>query len=192
MKERILQISKDEGLSHIGSNLTMAGVLQEIYNQKKPEDLVILDAGHAHLAHLVAQEKYEGKEIQLPLHDIHCNLEDGCEVATGSLGLGITVALGRAMADQSRDVYCVLSDGGANEGTVWESLRIKSDKLVNNLKVYVNANGYSALGQVDRRDLTKRLQAFDPDIQVRWTKIDSRTLNKYPQLEGLGGHYNKI
>lgn len=192
MQERIIEISKQEKLSHIGSNITMAQVLEEVYSVKKPQDIVILDAGHAHLAHLVAQEKFEDKQINLPLKDIHCNTEDGCEVATGSLGLGITIALGRAIADQSRDVYCVLSDGGCAEGSVWESLRIKSDRMVNNLKVYVNANGYSALGFVDVEDLTDRLQAFDPTIQVRRTSIDNKILQEYPQLDGLSGHYAKI
>ena len=62
MRERILQISQEKHLSHIGSCLGMAEVLNEIYQLKKPEDIVILDAGHAHLAHLVAREKYEGLE----------------------------------------------------------------------------------------------------------------------------------
>src|SRR3990167_10130281 len=105
MREKVFEISRKEGLSHIGSCLGMSDVLNEIYEIKKPQDIVILDAGHAHLAHLIAEEKYNHKEIDLPLHDIHCNYKDGCEVGTGSLGLGITVALGRALANLDRDVY---------------------------------------------------------------------------------------
>src|SRR3989337_949955 len=127
MKDRILEISRKEKLAHVGSCLGMSEVLDEIYILKKPEDIVVLDAGHAHLAHLVAQEKYDDKEIKLPLHDIHCNLEDGCEVATGSLGSGAVISLGRAVGNPDRDVYLVLSDGGAMEGSVWEALRLRTD-----------------------------------------------------------------
>lgn len=186
MRERILQISKEENLSHIGSNLGMADVLNEIYEIKKPDDIVILDAGHAHLAHLIAQEYWEDKEIKLPLHDIHCNYKDGCEVATGSLGLGITVALGRAIANPDKDVYCVLSDGGSAEGSVWEALRLKKDLNIDNLKVYVNANGYGALDKIDIRYLSKRLKAFDPSIKIRKTNSD------FEGVEGVHAHYRTI
>lgn len=186
MRERILKISKQEGLSHVGSCLGMAEVLKEIYEIKKPEDIVILDAGHAHLAHLVAQEKYEGKQIVLPLHDIHCNYADGCHVGTGSLGLGITIALGRAIANQDRDVYCVLSDGGCNEGSVWEALRLKSDLQVTNLHVWVNANGYSGMGEVDRDRLEQRLRMFVPDINFVRTNTD------FDGNEGLAAHYGTL
>ena len=188
LKQRILDISQQERLSHIGSCLTMVEVLDEIYSQKKSEDIVILDAGHAHLAHLVIREAYEGLEgiEELIKHDIHCNQEAGCEVSTGSLGLGITIALGRAMANRDRDVYCILSDGGCAEGSVWEALRIKSGLNVDNLKVYVNANGYGALGEIDVDLLETRLKAFDPSIQVRRTNSD------FGNIKGLDAHYKQI
>ena len=93
MKERILEISRKKGLSHIGSCLSTAEILDEIYQKKKKNDLVVLDNGHAHLAHLVAREKYEEMEgiEDLIDHDIHCNEEAGCDVATGSLGHGIGI-----------------------------------------------------------------------------------------------------
>lgn len=186
MLERIVEISRQEKLSHVGSNLGMAQVLEEIYQIKKEDDLVILDAGHSHLAHLVAQEKYEGKEIELPLHDIHCNDKDGCSVGTGSLGLGITVALGRALADRDRTVYCVVSDGGCAEGTVWEALRLKSDLKLDNLKVWVNSNGYTGIGEINQDYLEERLKAFCPDIEFRRTNSD------YGDLTGVSAHYGTI
>jgi transketolase N-terminal domain/subunit len=186
MRERIIEISHQEGLSHVGSCISMAEVLEEIYEKKNPQDVVILDAGHSHLAHLVAEEKYNHKEIKLPLQDIHCNTDDGCEVSTGSLGLGITVALGRAMADRTRDVYCITSDGACAEGTVWEALRIKTELQLNNLKVYVNLNGYGALGAIDTDWLEARLKAFDPTIQVRRTNSD------FNGITGVDAHYKKI
>ena len=187
MRERILQISREKGLTHIGSCLGMAVVLEEIYQQKKPEDIVILDAGHAHLAHLVAREKYEGlKDIEkLIEHDIHCNRDSGCEVSTGSLGLGITVALGRAMANPERNVYCILSDGGCAEGSVWEALRIKTEKKIVNLIVYVNANGWSGLDLVDLNWLEQRLKVFDPTVRF------IRTNSDFGDITGVAAHYER-
>lgn len=185
MRERVLEISKQEQLSHVGSCISMVEVLQEIYEKKSPEDIVIISAGHSHLAHLVAEEKFNNKRINLPLKDIHCNEDDGCEVSTGSLGLGITVALGRAIADKTRDVYCVISDGEAAEGSVWETLRIKADR-VDNLKIYVNANGFGALGEIDIDQLEERLKAFDHTIQVR------RTSSDFGDVRGVHAHYRKI
>ena len=187
MRERILQISKELGLTHIGSCLGMAQVLEEIYQIKNPEDIVILDAGHAHLAHLVAREKYEGlKDIEkLIEHDIHCNRESGCEVSTGSLGLGITIALGRAIVNPGRNVYCVLSDGGCAEGSVWEALRIKTMLRVDNLIIYVNANGWGALGAIDLDWLEKRLRVFDPTTRF------IRTNSDFGDITGVAAHYER-
>ena len=60
--ERILDISLEKRQGHIGSCLTTWPILDEIYATKKPEDIVILSAGHAGLAQYVALEKYTGQD----------------------------------------------------------------------------------------------------------------------------------
>ena len=188
MRERILEISEKLGLTHVGSCLGMAEVLEEIYAIKRPDDLVILDAGHSHLAHLVAKEKYEGlTNIEdLIRKDIHCNRESGCDVSTGSLGLGILLALGRAIAKPQRSVFCVLSDGGCAEGSVWEALRLKTDLGVKNLRIYVNANGFGGLDAIDTDTLERRLRAFDPTVVVM------RTNSNFKDVVGVAAHYQKL
>ena len=190
MKERILQISETEKLSHIGSCLTAAEVLEEIYATKRGGDIVVLDEGHAHLAHLVAREKYEGmEEIEDKIrHDIHCNIEAGCYVDAGSLGLAGAVSLGLALAKPDRNVYVMTSDGALAEGIWWEVLRIKAANNINNLKVYVNANGWGALGPIDTDDLMDRLQAFDPTVRVRRTSVEGY----HSKVTGLAAHYVTI
>jgi len=185
MRKRILEISRQNNLSHIGSCLSMAEILEVIYELKNPEDIIILDAGHSHIAHLVAREKYENKSIP-EIHDIHCNLKDGCEIATGSLGLGICIALGKARAKPDRNVYCLLSDGGCQEGSVWEALRLKTDLGINNLKVFVNANGWDALSKVNVNLLEIRLKTFDKDIQV------IRTNSDFEGIVGVNAHYKHL
>ena len=185
-KERILEISKREGLSHIGSCLSAYDIIEEIYKKKKPDEKFILSAGHAHLAHALVM----GRE-DMPA-GIHCDKENGCDVSTGSLGQGLPIALGIALADRERDVYCLISDGECAEGSIWEALRIKSELQVTNLQVYVNSNGYGAYGEINQDVLEARLRIFCPDINFRRTRVDKEILEKYPQLEGLNGHYKTI
>lgn len=62
MRERIIEIGSQDHLSHIGSCLNMTEVLEIVYQIKKPEDIIILDAGHAHPAHLAAEKSMKEKK----------------------------------------------------------------------------------------------------------------------------------
>ena len=55
---------------------------------------------------------------------------------TGSLGLGITVAVGRALANKNRKVHVLISDGESAEGSVWEALRFIKESNLSNIEVY--------------------------------------------------------
>lgn len=93
------------------------------------------------------------------------------------------MALGKAIAKPERGVYCILSDGGCAEGSVWEALRLKTDLGVNNLHIFVNANKWNALGKVDVDQLEKRLKAFDPLVQL------IRTNSDFADIKGVDTHY---
>lgn len=196
LHKRILDISQEHQLSHIGSCLTAVDVIKEIYETKTPQDIFVLDEGHAALAYYVVLEHY-GNQDAIKLfekHGVHQNKdkEAGILVSAGSLGLAGSIALGLALGDPTRDVYCLTSDGALAEGIWWETLRVKTDKQISNLKVYVNANGFGAYDPIDLDTLEARLKAFCPDIQLRRTKIDDEILEEYPQLLGQDGHYKTI
>lgn len=159
LQKRILQISYEQGLSHIGSCLTIVDIIDSIYGMKKKDEKFVLSCGHAHLAHLVVREKYEGYKIG-KIHDIHCNTKDGCDVPTGSLGSGLPIAVGMALADRTKAVYCVISDGECFEGSIWESINIAAELQLKNLIIAVNANGLSAYKEVDRDRLLNKLNSF--------------------------------
>ena len=159
LQKRIIDISYEQGLSHIGSCLTVVDIIDSIYKTKGRNDKFVLSSGHAHLAHLVVREKYEGYKIG-KIHDIHCNKEDGCDVSTGSLGCGLPIAVGLALADRNNMVYCVISDGESYEGSIWESINIAAELQLKNLIVVVNANGYSAYKEVDQDRLFSKLNSF--------------------------------
>src|SRR3990167_8519153 len=92
LRERAIEISVKMKLSHVGSVLSALPIIEEIYAKKKPEDKVVLDAGHSHVAHLVVKESlgFLDAEKELSEFGIHCDRRAGCDASTGSLGQGIT------------------------------------------------------------------------------------------------------
>ena len=189
LKKRILEIAYKHKLGHLGSYLSAADIVDEIYKYKNPEDIFILSSGHAALALYAALEKYEGKNAEelFLKHGGHPHRDEGNGIycSTGSLGLGITVAVGRALANKFRKVYVLISDGESAEGSVWEALRFIKENNLSNIEVYVNVNGYAAYDKVDVKYLVDRLEVFLPTINIRYTSV-----NQYPFLRGLNAHYH--
>jgi transketolase len=151
---------------------------------------VILSNGHAGLALYTVLESVVGidAEILLDRHGTHPNRSeaDGIYASTGSLGIGLPIALGMAIADRDRRVFCVISDGECAEGSVWESLAVKTKYGVENLNIFANANGFSSYDAVNRDLLAKRLHAFDPGVCVRFTRCD------IPFAKGYEAHYHVL
>jgi len=189
LRNRILEIAYKHKLGHLGSYLSAVDIIEEIYNYKKPEDIFILSSGHAALALYVVLEKYEGRNAEelFLKHGGHPHLDEanGIYCSTGSLGLGITVAVGRALANKNRKVHVLISDGESAEGSVWEALRFIKENNLSNIEVYVNVNGYAAYDKVDVKYLVDRLKVFLPTINIRYTSV-----NQYPFLRGLNAHYH--
>ena len=189
LKKRILEIAYKHKLSHLGSYLSAVDIIDEIYQNKNQDDIFILSSGHASLALYVVLEKYEGKNAEelFIKHGGHPHRDEknGIYCSTGSLGLGITVAVGRALANRNRKVYVLISDGESAEGSVWEALRFIKESNISNIEVYVNVNGYAAYDKVDIKYLVDRLKVFLPSINIRYTNV-----NQYPFLRGLNAHYH--
>lgn len=189
LKKRILEIAFKNKLSHLGSYLTSVDIIEEIYLKKQPDDIFILSSGHAALALYVVLEAYESRDAEFLLKKHgghpHRDEQEGIYCSTGSLGMGITVAIGRALANPTRKVYVLISDGEAAEGSVWESLRFIYENNIRNIEVYVNINGYAAYDRIDVEYLSKRLSTFLPEINIRHTSV-----NQYPFLKGINAHYH--
>ena len=189
LKKRILEIAYKHKLSHLGSYLSAVDIIDEIYHSKNEEDIFILSSGHAALALYVVLEKYEDKNAEelFIKHGGHPHRDEDNSIycSTGSLGLGITVAVGRALANKNRKVHVLISDGESAEGSVWEALRFIQESNLTNIEVYVNVNGYAAYDKVDIKYLVDRLEVFLPSINIRYTNV-----NQYPFLRGLNAHYH--
>lgn len=92
----------------------------------------------------------------------------GVRVASGSLGQGLSVAIGAALAKKLNGdknlVYCLMGDGEQQEGQVWEAVQFAPNNNVDNLVAFVDVNGQQIDGSTNKvnnnRDLGAKYKAF--------------------------------
>ncbi len=176
LRKMILKISFEQKHSHLGSCLSAVDIIEAIYEVKEKKDPFILSNGHAGMALYVVLAKHgfltEDKIRKLNIHPDR-NPEYNIFVSTGSLGQGLPIALGMALANKKRSVYCVLSDGECTEGSIWEALRIAAEYRVANLKIAINANGWGAYGKINNKQLAQKITAFGWKV----IEIDGHNIN---------------
>jgi len=213
-RERLLQLLYKRRTSHIGSCFSCVDIIDAIYRVKKKDESFVLSAGHAAMAlYAVLERKGVISSLDIDKFNVHPDRNEEIEIdcSTGSLGQGLPIAVGMALADRSKRVYCVLGDGECAEGSVWEALRVGSELKLTNLIVVVNANGYAAYDETDLPALIKRISSFgwnvvgvdghdiseltrvlsdndgefqQPLVVFAFTKVDH-----FPFLDGLDAHY---
>ena len=158
--------------SHLGSAYSMADLLAVLYGRilridpEKPDaadrDRFILSKGHACAAlyAVLAERGFFPKEwlqgfyqdgARLAGHATHVGVP-GVEVSTGSLGHGLPIACGMALAGkrdrQSHRVFTLLSDGECDEGSTWEAVLFAPHHQLDNLIAIVDYNQIQSLGTV--------------------------------------------
>lgn len=181
LNKRLHDISVKHKLSHLGSCFTALPIIYEIYKTKKPEEKFVLSSGHAGLALYVVLEHFYptvDAEDLLKRHGIHPerDVENLIYVSTGSLGLGVTIATGMALANINRftnKVYCLISDGECAEGSVWEALSFIDEYKLSNIEIHVNINGWAAYKKVDIEKLSNKLKCFLPSTIIHYTDVHS-------------------
>lgn len=192
LNQRILDISIKHNLSHLGSCFTTLPILLEIFQKKTKTDSFILSNGHAGLAYYVILEYFYNIDAEMLLikHGIHPerDINNMIEVSTGSLGLGITIATGIALANPNKKVYCIISDGECAEGSIWEALRFIDELGLTNIEIHANINGWAAYKPVDIEKLSNRLKSFLPNINIHLTDVNEVIKFETP----LAAHYTII
>ena len=125
-------------------------------------DRFILSKGHAcpALYAALAGRGYFSKDDFAGLRSLHQNLQGhptlqktkGLDMTSGSLGNGLGIAVGMAIAgkyrDKSYNVYVIMGDGETQEGTVWEAAMCANRYGLDNLIAFVDNNGYQSGGSV--------------------------------------------
>lgn len=180
VRKHILSVSKKSGHGHIPSCFSIVEILYAIYgvmrhdpkNPNLPDrDIFVLSKGHGALGYYCVLaafgyfspdkvESFGHFESDFGCHPDHLKVP-GVETSTGSLGHGIGLAVGMALAFKiqqcSRRVFTVIGDGEANEGTVWESLLVAANLKLDNLTIVYDNN----------RSHLRGLQIEDPEAHFR-------------------------
>jgi len=189
IRRHIITMANRANAAHIGSGLSVADILAVLYGRilnfdpKRPDwperDRFILSKGHgcAALYAVLAEcgffplsrlETYYQNGSILPGHTTH-KCTPGVETSTGSLGHGLPLGIGMALAakrdGKSHRVFVVLSDGECDEGSNWEGALFAPHHLLDNLVVIVDYNKIQSLGHVkdvlDLNPLAEKWRAFN-------------------------------
>jgi transketolase len=158
-RRRILGVSQKTPL-HVAPAFSCLEMIDAVYfGLKQPEDTFILSKGHGAAAQyavleaagVLSKEDVDGMCQNGSHLGAHPDLGiPGIEASTGSLGHGLPVAIGMALADRDhglqRTIYLVISDGELHEGSVWESILLAPSKGLNNLVVFVDLNDMQTMG----------------------------------------------
>jgi transketolase len=171
IRGRVVEMSYRSRAAHLGSSLSCVDILVCLYwkilriNPENPSDpdrdRFILSKGHA-AASLFATLSHKGffPESMLdtfgqPGSCLEEHPGPGCapgvELATGSLGHGISVGVGMALAGRiqgrSYRVFSLMSDGECNEGSVWEAAMFAAGQRLENLAAIIDFNKWQATGR---------------------------------------------
>ncbi len=185
IRGRLVELSHAAKTAHLGSSLSCVDILVAAYwramridpalSDDPNRDRFILSKGHAATAlyatlaargffspGLLASYAEEGGH--LPEHPSPGCLP-GVEVATGSLGHGLSLGLGMALAGRiqgrSYRVFVTLSDGECNEGSVWEAAMFAAAQKADNLLAIVDFNKWQATGR------SQEVMALEP-LADKW------------------------
>lgn len=158
---------------HPGGSLSIADILTVLYfnqmnidetkPQDKSRDRLVLSKGHCApaLYSVLAERGFFEKELLKKLRNINGNLQGhpdmnkilGVDMTTGSLGQGLSVANGMAMASklgkEGIRVYCICGDGEIQEGQIWEAAMTSSHYKLDNLCLIIDNNNLQIDGNVD-------------------------------------------
>lgn len=158
---------------HPGGSLSIADILTYLYFEdmnvdpadpkKADRDRLVLSKGHAApaLYAVLAERGYFPKEDLPTLRHIgshlqgHPNMNDtpGVDMSTGSLGQGVSAAVGMALAAKhwgdTYRTYAILGDGEIEEGQVWEAAMFAGDKQLDNVCFVVDHNGLQIDGTIE-------------------------------------------
>ena len=173
---------------HPGGSLSIAEILTYLYFKemnidptapKDPKrDRFVLSKGHAApaLYATLAERGYFSPDELLTLRQIGSRLQGhpdmknipGVDMSTGSLGQGISTAVGMALSSKhfgdNYNVYTILGDGEIEEGQVWEAAMFASHKNLSNLTAFIDLNNLQIDGTIDEvnsaKPVDKKFEAF--------------------------------
>lgn len=182
-RHRILDISQTVSALHCAAAFSCIEIVDAIYfglmRRDRPQpDTFILSKGHGSMAQYVVLERLGVlSREELDLYCKHggklgCHPDygvPGIEASTGSLGHGLPMAIGMALADRAlgheRTIYVVLSDGELQEGSTWEAMMVAPSLGVTSVVAVVDLNDFQSYGRTSETHpnfypVLDKIQAF--------------------------------
>lgn len=180
IRARLVELSHQAGAPHLGGSLSCVDALVALYwgvlriDPARPDDpdrdRFILSKGHAApaLYTTLAARGFFSDELLSTFGQPGGRLPEqpspgalpGVEAATGSLGHGLPIGVGLAIAARLHDrpyrVFCLLSDGECNEGSTWEAAMMAPARGLERLTALVDFNGWQAT------DRSREVMALEP------------------------------
>lgn len=195
LSRQIIEMTTEAGSGHPSSSLSAIDILVALYfggvmcyKPDRPDwperDRFILSKGHAApaLYAVLAEAGYFDPDLLMTLRQIDSPLEGhpnmralpGLETSTGSLGQGLSIGLGQALAarvdDRSYRVYVMIGDGESDEGQIWEAAMSAAKFQLDNLTVILDYNKFQQTGPVSEvmptlEPLVDKWAAFGWDVR---------------------------
>ena len=188
MRKNIVKMVTNAASGHPGGSLSCVEILNWLYfnemdvskeNVKSTDrDRFVLSKGHATpvLYSILCEKGFISEEDLMTFRKINSKLQghpnmnyvDGVDMSTGSLGQGLSVAVGMAMANKvdnnDNRVYCLVGDGESQEGQIWEAAMAASHYKLDNLCAILDFNGLQIDGDITKvmnpTPFDKKYEAF--------------------------------
>jgi len=200
IRQEVLKISHKGDIGHIGSALSIVDILTVLYfsiakvypqTPDHPDrDRIILSKGHgcAALYSILYRQGFFSKKFLYTYHKNNTQLAahpeihvPGIDASTGSLGHGLSLAAGMALAGKINKknyrVFAVLSDGECDEGSTWEAALVTAHQKLNNLTAIIDYNKIQAFGR------TNQVINLEP-FKQKWQSFGWQTIE-------IDGHNHK-
>ena len=210
----VIEGTHSAGCGHPGGSLSIADVLSYLYFKElnidpaQPKmadrDRLVLSKGHAApaLYAALAERGFFPVEELKTLRKIgsrlqgHPNMNDtpGVDMSTGSLGQGISAAVGMALAAKhwgvNYRVYTLLGDGECEEGQVWEAAMFAGNHDLDNLVAIVDHNGLQIDGSID--EVNSAMPLADKFRAFKWHVIELADGNDMAQIAAAFAEARKV
>lgn len=193
-KKKLIEMHFHAGVGHIGGNLSCIDAMLVIWHEFiKKNDFFILSKGHSAGSLYITLNSigeindnqlrsFHSDNTILPGHP-PVNKFQSIPFATGSLGHGLSISSGLALASKiqknKNKIFCFTSDGEWQAGSIWESLLFIEHQKLSNLTIIVDQNKLQGLGKIEEISSLKNLALKLKNFNFSIVQVDGHNL---PQI----------
>jgi transketolase len=175
------------GQGHPGSTFSMLDIVTTLYHggymdyrkdSNRFANKLLISKGHATVAlypilkhfEIIPKEDWDnwGKGLPSRLRVFGNTSIPGIDMTSGSLGHGVGVGAGMAIANPHQEIYTVISEGELYEGSTWEALLFVAHRQIRNMTIFIDINNLIILGKTDDclmlNSIREKLSGFPFDL----------------------------